>query len=395
MSQEYSISWLEILEFREKQAGTPEQAIRALKHHFYNEKVRIIPTTYRTIATAQPSYYFDDGGPPENCRFYHIPYHHGYHMMENYCNVHECIPPENKYYGGLHVGPPVASYATRVPTAKLIELDSPISHYESKTSKRVPHKCSNVDEVDYHHYNKPLDKDHYDSSSTDKKYKSPDSDSYNYWSFVHNDLEKIGYSKDLGDREDVLYRESSKYTKHKSKSSSKDDDKIPLIPPERKKTHSDYLEQKESMTNGKNHHHNSLTRKKHHSSYSLSDANKAASFDELVSSERSRASKATTSSKESQRMNAEEEIKLANDIKKIEMMENKRHLDRWSCEACTFLNSLDKGICEMCGKSKKRTEEKPLASGSKECPKCTLINDKNVSKCIACDSLLKDCPTYI
>ncbi|XP_049963535.1 protein tamozhennic isoform X1 [Schistocerca serialis cubense] len=70
--------------------------------------------------------------------------------------------------------------------------------------------------------------------------------------------------------------------------------------------------------------------------------------------------------------------------------------DKWECSTCTFLNNPTREVCEMCGKSKVRGSEiKPLASGGRECPQCTLVNEKGVDTCIACDCSLKDSPTYI
>lgn len=70
--------------------------------------------------------------------------------------------------------------------------------------------------------------------------------------------------------------------------------------------------------------------------------------------------------------------------------------DKWECSTCTFLNNSTREVCEMCGKSKVRGSEiKPLASGGRECPQCTLVNEKGVDTCIACDCSLKDSPTYI
>ncbi|RWS04815.1 uncharacterized protein B4U79_07737 [Dinothrombium tinctorium] len=69
---------------------------------------------------------------------------------------------------------------------------------------------------------------------------------------------------------------------------------------------------------------------------------------------------------------------------------------RWSCSSCTFLNSSQREICEMCSRSKERgNEHLPLVSGGKECPRCTLVNDKNIDYCTACETNLVDSPTYI
>uniref|UniRef100_A0A8D8RV03 Protein tamozhennic n=1 Tax=Cacopsylla melanoneura TaxID=428564 RepID=A0A8D8RV03_9HEMI len=68
----------------------------------------------------------------------------------------------------------------------------------------------------------------------------------------------------------------------------------------------------------------------------------------------------------------------------------------WSCEFCTYMNKSKKEICEMCGKSRNSAVEiKPLESGGRQCPKCTLVNDKEATKCEACDASLEHSATYI
>ncbi|RWS29824.1 uncharacterized protein B4U80_09515 [Leptotrombidium deliense] len=68
----------------------------------------------------------------------------------------------------------------------------------------------------------------------------------------------------------------------------------------------------------------------------------------------------------------------------------------WSCSSCTYLNTVQRDICEMCSRSKERgSENVPLVSGGKECPRCTLVNDKNIDYCTACETNLIDSPTYI
>ncbi|KAL1463298.1 hypothetical protein WDU94_015061 [Cyamophila willieti] len=68
----------------------------------------------------------------------------------------------------------------------------------------------------------------------------------------------------------------------------------------------------------------------------------------------------------------------------------------WNCEFCTYMNKAKKDICEMCGKSRNSAIEiKPLESGGRQCPKCTLVNDKEANKCEACDASLEHSATYI
>lgn len=68
----------------------------------------------------------------------------------------------------------------------------------------------------------------------------------------------------------------------------------------------------------------------------------------------------------------------------------------WECKHCTFYNTTDKKICDMCGRSKAvGPESRPLQCGGHECPKCTLINDQSVFACVACGTNLANSPTYL
>lgn len=70
--------------------------------------------------------------------------------------------------------------------------------------------------------------------------------------------------------------------------------------------------------------------------------------------------------------------------------------DEWNCLFCTFINTAYDEICQMCGKSRKSLiNEKSLESGSKQCPNCTLVNQRNASICEVCETNLKNSPTYV
>lgn len=67
----------------------------------------------------------------------------------------------------------------------------------------------------------------------------------------------------------------------------------------------------------------------------------------------------------------------------------------WDCGKCTFRNPLAKTVCEMCGKSRNASEEASLVSGGKQCKFCTLVNQREATKCEACDNSLENSPTYV
>ena len=68
----------------------------------------------------------------------------------------------------------------------------------------------------------------------------------------------------------------------------------------------------------------------------------------------------------------------------------------WSCTTCTFLNDKGRNVCDMCGKSRTPgPEARPLISGGRQCPQCTLINEREALDCTACGVHLEGSSTYI
>jgi len=93
----------------------------------------------------------------------------------------------------------------------------------------------------------------------------------------------------------------------------------------------------------------------------------------------------------------------------------------WQCEFCTYLNSLEKDVCEMCSKSRRSVastrsshEEEEFVSGASQmddpeygeeeseeesdhegeiqCPKCTLYNPEHLNICTVCGASLHKAP---
>ncbi|EZA61545.1 hypothetical protein DMN91_003443 [Ooceraea biroi] len=459
VSQNYTISWLEVLEFRESHVGTPEQAIRALNYRFL-EKIH----QNRVKADGYKDFYLQQIGVDTTVPL-HLPYHHLHnynttmppicqtdyrriedasvnlalptnyrycepinHSFVNCCNSYGCLPTHgNKFYGG-GVQPnaycaTLPAYATRVPTARLIELDVPtsVANYDKTHAHRKPasHRISDLDEVDFYR-RQTNDGENYEYSRTDRKTTRPNSsigsgggggggsggggrkDGYDTWDFVYRNLESQGYYKDLDDREDVLQHkefDAARMSKHKTLRQVENEDKYNAHK-RRSGTRPEANEIDLTETNGKSH-QDIMSFKKKSSSFDLSDANRynadAYSRDKKHNSQTLPISRTHKSS--------DQIAKIADSLKNIDVAhENKEKKEEretenerpWNCATCTYLNTPDREICEMCAKSRsKGNEDKPLASGGKECPKCTLVNEKNVSNCDACQTSLKDSPTYI
>lgn len=464
-----------MLEFRENNVGTPEQAIRALNYCFLEKlhQNRVAKTNnYKDYYAQQQQQQTVDTVPltvpyqiiqpnynvvtmPSACQTDYrriedvsnmMPVNYRYHQpldhaFVNCCNAYGCLPHGNKFYsggGGVQADPYCATLPAyspiRVPTGRLIEFDpmptSTISHYSDKTSRKsaVSHRISDFDEVDFYRRQQPLsDVDHYNEYSgkvLDKKAASRSnsgvsrtrSDGYDTWDFVYRNLESQGYSKDLGEREDVLQHrkelDSRAQSKHRTlRTQTENENKYSAHRFEKKRSgRSEANDVDINETNGMNHQDTSLFKKKS-SSFDLSDSSRYNNSGISVTADaynRDKRHNSQTLPIPRTHRSSDQIAKIEDSLRNIDIarvskdgtgkQEEQKNGDerRWNCGTCTYLNTSGRDICEMCGKSRyKGNEDKPLASGGKECPKCTLVNEKDVSICDACHTSLKDSPTYI
>ncbi|XP_033224310.1 uncharacterized protein LOC117177631 isoform X2 [Belonocnema kinseyi] len=405
VSKNFTISWLEVLEFRENHVGTPEQAIRALSYRFH-EKLRHSeskPNPYLNY-TYLPSVPTDVISPSLQ---YPLP-------VSNY-NTLMC-PPEYPYLGGdtglflgnyrldypenlgntcgyrttkhsqvpYHTG--MATCTSGVPTGCLIELDPP--NHEKSHSIKMNHKNC-LDEVDLCP-RKIGNNDLY--AKVDRKLSTPSSNAEN-WDYVYAGLKSTGYSKDLGDRDDILYKRqvAVQTPKHRPVKPTEFEEKFQKF---EKKRLSRLQNELESATNSKTNHHD--LHKKKTPFHAAADFNSRTEFPSEKNQDKSKKINQTmTNLNIFQATDTEEQI--AQDMRDWKLSQNDNKQDEgWTCTWCTFLNAPDNSICEMCVKSRyKGNEDVPLASGGKECPQCTLVNEKDVVRCSACDADLKYSPTYI
>ncbi|XP_076751405.1 PUB and ZnF_RBZ domain-containing protein tamozhennic isoform X2 [Xylocopa sonorina] len=439
VSQKCTISWLEVLEFRENHVGTPEQAIRALNYRFLekmhqnrtkSENYRdyhypqsmcidaaspsvpyhIMPPGYNMSPCQSEYRYIEDTNTIPGGYRYIQPINHGF---VHRCSVYGCLPHGNKYLSSVNPYYGTAPGYARVPTGRLIELDMPVSvvNYDKLHNRKASHRISDLDELDFYR-RQSSDGDHCDYEKIDKKSgkSGTERNSYDSWDFVYRNLESLGYSKDLGDREDILHKREcdSRLSKQKVFKQNDNDEKCNVYRTEKKRSgRTDTNEIDSSMTNGRHHHHqhDTLPFKKKSSSFDLMDSNRyhdasTESHSSPYNKEKRQGSQ--TLPIQRSHWSSDQIVKIADTLKNFELSrsENEDKIEdegmKWSCATCTYLNSLSKEICEMCGKSRhKGNEDKPLASGGKECPQCTLVNEKNVSICDACGISLKDSPTYI
>lgn len=447
VSQNCTISWLEVLEFRENHVGTPEQAVRALNYRFL-EKVH--QNRCAKIDSYKDIYYPQQQTSVEPVPL-HLSYHHHHPVMHanynatmpavcqqttadyhyyqpidhgfvNCCNSYGCLPAHgNKFYGTAAQSNPycatLPAYATRVPTGRLIELDVPasVANYADKTHRKsTSHRISDLDEVDLYRRQTSSEGDHQEYKNDKKQVasrlnSSVSKDNNDTWDFVYRNLESLGYYKDLDERDDVLQHKKEPDPplrttfKHKSLRQTENEDKYRY---DKRRTGTNEIDSSEMNGKGHHHHHHQdiLPFKKKSSSFDLSDSNRYGS--EAYNNRSDKRHNSQTLPIPRTHRSSDQIARIADSLQNLDVArlskeekkeeEKEVKVKRWNCATCTYLNTPDRDICEMCAKSRcKGNEDKPLASGGKECPKCTLVNEKNVPICDACHTSLKDSPTYI
>lgn len=398
VSKNFTITWLEILEFRENHVGTPEQAIRALNYRFH-EKLRhsqtkmdaylnypylssnhadiISPSIQYPLSTnynCPPDYssYLGDG----------VNYHHL--CLENYGNAYDFRNAKH-YNVPYHTTLP-STCTSRVPTGCLIELDPPNHEKYAKHHHHHHHHhlLHHPDEVDYC---QKIPTSENRKSCTTTTTTTPSSNTEN-WDYVYDGLRSSGYSKDLGDRDDILCRRDKNAGKYR---------KFPLDNyDEKQQKQHDRRKLARSQNELQQHYQDFISHKKK-SSFDAADLKSHHDFHlEKKLDEKSRKNCQTMPNLNTFQSTKETNEQISQYMRDLKIIDKNNRQDRWQCAWCTYLNSPELSICDMCKKSRhKGNEDAPLASGGKECPTCTLVNEKDVLQCIACYADLKYSPTYI
>lgn len=362
VSQTFSVPWLDVLLFREGHVGSPEQAIRALNHRFWERLQQsrhkvdyhyAQPAIIDTIPSTTMPYHIDYPYDEKIPYFYPIETSLG----SQYKNPYGCLPKNNRHCPPFAVDLPPSCDVTPQYGGMVVN-SNPFGGYEKLKHRKNTQKS--VDEVDYSRrayagdeYGKIKDKNPMKTST------SLDSAASGSWAYVYNSLESLKYNKDVGEREDVL--------------KNKKDNKVRST----RNLMTEYGEQYGRKTREKN---GELTKNK-----SAGDLNSMDSGSEPRQSVQEKIKKIN---------NASQPKKIIDLVKNIAI--RPKDDGEWDCSSCTYLNKLGKDICDMCGKSRtKGNEDRPLASGGKQCPKCTLVNEKHADVCEACETGLKHSPTYI
>ncbi|KDR22028.1 Protein tamozhennic [Zootermopsis nevadensis] len=417
----FNCSWLEVLEFRENHVGTAENAAKGLVYHFhqrqYQEQQQLAAyhqgtamDTYGTTARFHQ--------PTGACMYSQIqPLHPVPHM--GYYNY----PPFPTGPPHAYTLPPQPSetqqiYSATESASSVVVPRNVRNHGSTQNQKSVALRKSNERQQDSYrqevqqphpcNYNTSPQKGHC-QPLTSSKAKEDGTGTFESWDYVFRNLESQGYSKDLGERPNILspspermtgnsvslrnhledVRDSFATTSSKCStniSAMNNKASIRTLPRETRK----YIDETDRSSSLAGVHYLSTTLDHKHlqdstnfyrlmpkSSDSSPPEQNLVLQDSSIKEERQGSSENTA---------PDYSHKLSDAADK----------HKWECVTCTFLNVPSRDICEMCGKSKVRGPEvRPLASGGRECPQCTLVNEKGVGTCEACGASLKDSPTYI
>nr|XP_022911897.1 uncharacterized protein LOC111422872 [Onthophagus taurus] len=385
----YKITWLEVLEFRETHLCSPRKSVDALKYQIQQRQ-------YHDHHQHRPYSQEANEYSPSNCRYSHVshvvsptlPSNHSFPPLAGHTHILPAVlpapPPSCVYTNGYNYGVlpghytyPAGTYNNfycngylpqqqqqqygNVPTGQLIELGTnQIVHQSVPQNYDIPDGAvqKRVKEEKIPLRNKS----------------GEEGTQFENWDYVYRNLESQGYSKDLGERGDVL---SSPYIRNEVKydlkhlDQKKSDLKIsdrPLKINEALEKLNLYDKRQENQENPK-----------------LSDTGLSSSYENISSHEL----KSKTPSK-----NLISKIKMHVNEKERDESKKNEIVIKWECKFCTFLNENSLNICEMCGKSKVLMRHEMEIGGS-ECSQCTLVNPKEKSICEACGFSLQNSPTYI
>lgn len=301
-----------------------------------------------------------------------------------------CNP--NGYCCNAYVLPPPTTYQQVVPTAKLIEVESHNGAFDMVDSKSS-HKSRNFESPINDYYKTKTNNEIINNligPASDQK------DSLEDWDYVYRNLESQGYSKDLGERGDLLSPNSLRYKEPKKVKATNLDETLNNV-----------VISNRSAKTTESFNRKSTDRRKNDDIVLVDKENSSASsYDNLQVEEMKKQNKPSTSNSIKAKTLPKEMCNNVTDKipqnKDDRLSKKKQNVSspvnlgvKWQCKACTFLNDSGVDICDICCKSRVVTTEPPMEIGGAECPKCTLVNPKNRKVCQACNGSLENSPTYI
>ncbi|GLV40571.1 tamo [Carabus blaptoides fortunei] len=401
-------------------------------HHYGVQPITGVQCPAQCIYSSNPYYNYSTYAPvPQSTyppRYGAVPSYHSVPPMQcatkqqqpcnGYCYPNGCVPPQQP------------TYMCPVPTGQLIELDNPHNGLYDVTDSSAAKRQN--DQLDAH---KQLAKSTNLDSLTLSKSKEDGAGTFESWDYVYRNLESQGYNKDLGERPDVLQQSAETRRKHslrdakKSKPSIELEDEFNNLNLNTTTSQMQPMKINEAMKMLKDHETTTaaVTRK-----LKVADNARVAqssSYDNITSQDSvmtrplqlqhptapmksvsngiAKNSSKTLPRERLNMVSPEKPNHLATldsrkfrkqDVDKLKVKEPKlRPKDDstgWNCNTCTYLNSPSVEICIICGKSKKSVDV-VMAVGGSQCPRCTLVNPKELSECQACAMSLLNSPTYI
>lgn len=267
---------------------------------------------------------------------------------------------------------PPPGYVCPVPTGQLIELEG--VGYDGVDGKRQ-HRGSLQNNDLYKNTNVIVN----NIEASDRE-----EGGFENWDYVYKNLKSQGYSKDLGERGDILNAIELEKNRHrKIKATNLDDVLNNLTVSDRPLKINEALERYKETDSKKPEVKKPVNTTPSSSYENLSHTKTKSTTKQKVAKEKTKTSKVEV-----------KKGKTSDVVAVVEGGGGNSEVRRWQCTHCTFLNGGGRDICEMCSKSRVIVEQKMEIGGS-QCPKCTLVNPRESTNCQACEESLKDSPTYI
>ncbi|KAK6642626.1 hypothetical protein RUM43_004128 [Polyplax serrata] len=341
----------------------------------------------------------------------------GHHRHSHYPNS---LPMPNYTPNGYSLESGMCQAPSIVPTGQLIEFDSAPTFNRNEAYFQKPNLLKyNSPQHELLHLQSVINND---EPSLSGKAKDDGAGSWENWDYVYRNLESHGYKKNLDSPGDMQLKGNQQSSQNTSSETDFDSviqtelsDKLRKINLDRSiqgessssKSFSDINDDSKSKTTSekakadveKNREHikvkpenkqiksNQMSKKEANSSSSENNPSNGVY------------SKVNVNQKKDIENKSKENVKprkLRDDVKPLVVNLDDEEEEKWQCITCTYLNSIQNNICEMCCKSKERGHEiNPQPTGGQECHKCTLVNKPGLTFCGACNAYLKDSPTYI
>jgi len=242
-----------------------------------------------------------------------------------------------------------------------------------------------------------------DKGARRRRKKSEGVEEIENWDFVYKELEQQGYSKDQAERPDVLAINNrvANYNNHDRRASGHHDhqlttQRVSMYEDEdlrrgMRRMHLDDSGTKDRRKSGNYEYHKDRM--------SDGEAGGGGYMEDPAPPQRTRRGGSTSQAQggAAHRSKAQPLSEAA--------------VGKWSCESCTYLNSADQKICEICSKSREpksyraslvdnmetrqqmqHVRDREVGRNSNECSKCTLVNTPSAKVCEACGASLGRSP---